>query len=75
MGAGAPIPSPETNLNDMRHLLWIAAVLFILYIVLRLAAGVVGFALHLLWIAAVIMLAIWLIGKITGRGTPNSPSV
>jgi hypothetical protein len=55
-----------------RHpLLWLALVLIVAWLVLRLALAVTGGLLHLLWIAAVIFLVIWLFGLLRGRGAPR----
>ncbi len=51
----------------MNSLVWIAIVLVVAWIVLRLALALTGGLLHLLWIVAVIMFVIWLVGKIRGK--------
>ena len=51
----------------MSKLLLLAAFLFILWAVLRLALALTGVFLHLIWIAAVVIAVIWLFGKIRGK--------
>lgn len=50
----------------MSKLLLLAAVLLILWVVLRVALAVTGAFLHLFWIIAVILAVLWLIGKLRG---------
>lgn len=51
----------------MNNIIYIAIVLVVLWLVLRLALALTSGLLHLLWIAALVMLAIWLWNKFTGR--------
>jgi hypothetical protein len=51
----------------MNPLLWLAIVVVIAWIVLRLALAVTSGLLHLLWIAAIIMLIVWIVGKVRGK--------
>jgi hypothetical protein len=51
----------------MHALAWIAALLIIAWIILRVALAVTSGLLHLLWIAAIVMLAIWLFRKVKKR--------
>jgi hypothetical protein len=51
----------------MNPLLWLAIVVVIAWIVLRLALAVTSGVLHLLWIAAIIMLIVWIVGKVRGK--------
>jgi hypothetical protein len=51
----------------MRHLIWIALVLVVIWVIARIIAGVAGALLNLLWIAAIIVAVIWLFGVVTGR--------
>lgn len=51
----------------MNSLVWLAVLLMIAWIVLRLALAVTSGLLHLLWIVAIVMFVVWLIGK--ARGT------
>lgn len=51
----------------MNSLAWIAAVILILWIVLRVALAITSGILHLLWIVALVMLAVWLYNKFRGR--------
>ena len=56
----------------MNALVWLAILLLVAWLVLKLALAVTSGMLHLLWIAAVIMLIMWLVGKM--RGTrPTQP--
>ena len=55
----------------MNALVWLAFLLLIAWLVLKLALAVTGGLLHLFWIAAVIMFIVWAIGKM--RGTTTNP--
>lgn len=73
-GGGRNKPPSEgrgTNLGEMNYLIWVAIILGVLWIVLRVALAVTGGFLHLLWIAAVISLVVWLVGKMRGAGGPG----
>jgi hypothetical protein len=48
-------------------LLWIALVVFAIWLVLTIAGAVFGGLVHLLWIVIVIALAIWLLQLLSGR--------
>ncbi len=48
----------------MNSLLWLAIVLIIIWIVVRLILAVTSFALHLLWIVGVILLIVWVVKKV-----------
>ncbi len=48
----------------MNFLIWLAILLAVLWIILRVALAVTSGVLHLIWIAAVIMLVIWLFNKL-----------
>jgi hypothetical protein len=56
----------------MRHLIWIAILLVVIWVIARLIAGIAGALLNLLWIVAIVVFVIWLFGVVTGRksGTP-----
>ncbi len=54
----------------MHSFLWIAIVLAIAWIVLRLALAVTSGLLHLLWILALVMLVIWIFNKLRGKTAP-----
>lgn len=59
------------NTSGATHtLLWLAIVLVIGWVVLRVALAMTGMALHLLWIAAIILFVIWLFNLVRGRGNP-----
>jgi hypothetical protein len=51
----------------MNSLLWLAIVIVIAWIILRLVLAVTSGLIHLLWVAAIIMLIMWVIGKVRGR--------
>ncbi|HEY2614096.1 MAG TPA: hypothetical protein VGI42_00160 [Chthoniobacterales bacterium] len=52
----------------MKHsLIFIALLLFIVWIVARVVLAVTSVALHLVWIVAVILAIIWLIGLFSSR--------
>ncbi|MHA3770483.1 hypothetical protein ACXR0O_02980 [Verrucomicrobiota bacterium sgz303538] len=57
-------------MHSYNSLIWLAVLLFVLWIVLRVALAVTGGALHLLWIGAVLFALIWLFGHFTGRHAP-----
>jgi len=48
----------------MNALAWLALLLVIAWLVLRLALAITSGLLHLLWIAAVVMLVLWVVGKL-----------
>lgn len=50
----------------MNSLVWLALLLVIAWVVLRVALAVTSGILHLLWIAALIMAVLWLFGKFRG---------
>lgn len=52
----------------MNALLGIAVLLLIIWLVAKLALAISGALLHLLWILAIVLAAIWLVGKIRGKG-------
>ncbi len=60
------------NTSNATHtLLWLAVLLIVAWLVLRLALAMTGAALHLLWIAGLIMFVMWLVGLMRGgRGRP-----
>jgi hypothetical protein len=51
----------------MHFLLWIAILLFVLWIAARVIGFVAGVALNLLWIVALVLLVMWLFSFISGR--------
>ena len=51
----------------MSLLVWLALVLFVAWIVLKLVLTVTGGLLHLLLVAAVIMFIVWLFGRMRGK--------
>jgi hypothetical protein len=48
----------------MHSFVWLAIVLLVIWVVLRLALAVTSGLLHLLWIAAVIMFVMWLVKRV-----------
>lgn len=50
----------------MSKLLGLAVLLLIVWVVLRVALAITGFALHLIWIAAIILVIFWVLGKLRG---------
>ncbi len=54
----------------MHNFLWVAIVLVVLWLLLRFALAVTGFALHLIWVVALIMLVLWLVRLLRGGGRP-----
>lgn len=48
----------------MNALAWLALLLVIVWLALRLALAITSGLLHLLWIAAIVMLVLWAIGKL-----------
>ena len=53
----------------MNAIAWLAVVLLILWVILRLAVAITSGLLHILWIAAIIMFVVWAVGKVRGSGT------
>jgi hypothetical protein len=51
----------------MRHLIWIAIALVVIWVVARVIAGIASVLLNLLWIVAIIAFVVWLFGVVTGR--------
>jgi hypothetical protein len=60
----------ESEYVSMNAIAGIALVLFILWVVLRVALAVTSGLLHLLWVIALVMLVFWVIGKL--RGTKSA---
>lgn len=52
--------------------LWLALLLIVLWIVLRVALAITSGLLHLLWIGAIIFAAVWLFRYITGHREPRT---
>jgi hypothetical protein len=52
----------------MNRIVWIAVLLLIVWIVLRVALAITSGLLHLLWIGAIIMGVLWLIGRFRKAG-------
>jgi hypothetical protein len=50
----------------MNALVWLALVLVVAWLILRLALALTSGILHLLWIAAIVMFVLWLFGKLRG---------
>ncbi len=47
--------------------LWVALILIIAWIILRVALAITSGLLHLLWIGAIIFAGIWVVRYITGQ--------
>ena len=47
----------------MNSLIWLALVLFIIWLVVRVVFAVTGFVFHILWVVAVILLIVWLVRR------------
>ncbi|HEV8190554.1 MAG TPA: hypothetical protein VGP82_03590 [Ktedonobacterales bacterium] len=48
-------------------LLWIALVVFVIWLMLTIAGALFGGLVHLLWIVIVIALVVWLLQVLSGR--------
>jgi hypothetical protein len=51
----------------MNSLVWLALLLIVAWLVLKVALAITSGLLHLLWIVAVVMLVMWVFGKIRGK--------
>lgn len=51
----------------MSKLIYIAILLVIIWVILRVALAVTGLFLNALWVIAVILAILWLIGKFRGK--------
>ena len=51
----------------MRHLIWIALLLVVIWVIARVIAGIAGALLNILWIVAIIVFVVWLFNVLTGR--------
>ena len=51
-------------------LIWLALVLFIAWVVLRMGLALAAGLVHLLWLAAMISIAAWIFQQTRGRGSP-----
>ena len=54
------------DLPDMNILAWLALLLLIVWLVLKVALAITSGLLHLIWIAALVLLVLSLIGKLRG---------
>ncbi len=52
----------------MNSLAWLALVLVVLWIILRVSLAVTSGILHLLWIAGVLMFGYWIYRRFMARG-------
>ncbi|MGZ4966986.1 MAG: lmo0937 family membrane protein [Chthoniobacterales bacterium] len=48
----------------MHTFLWIAILLFVIWIVVRFALALTGALLHLIWIIAIICLIVWVVRRV-----------
>lgn len=51
----------------MRHLIWLALLLVVIWVIARVIAGIAGALLNILWIIAIIVFVVWLFNVLTGR--------
>ena len=51
----------------MNKLLGLAILLLVVWVVLKVALGIVSVSLHLLWIVAIVLAVLWLVGMIRGN--------
>lgn len=56
----------QTRSLGMNALAWFALILFVVWLVLKLALAITSGLLHLVWLAAVVMLVMWLFNKVRG---------
>jgi flagellar biogenesis protein FliO len=56
----------------MNTILWLAAVLFVIWLAAKLIFAVTGFFLNLLWIAALVLIAFWLFKKFFGGSSSSA---
>lgn len=54
------------SMKPPHTLIWLAIVLVVAWVVLRIALAVTSVALHLLWIVALVCAAFWLYRQFTG---------
>ena len=47
----------------VNSLIWIALVLFVLWIVVRVVFAITSFVFHLIWVVALILLIVWLVRR------------
>ena len=47
----------------LNSLIWIALVLFVLWIVVRVVFAITSFVFHIIWVVALILLIIWLVRR------------
>lgn len=59
-------------MRSHHSLLWLAVVLIVAWIILRVALAVTSGVLHLLWIGAIIFALIWLFRLITSHRAPRT---
>ena len=52
----------------MNALVWLALLLVVAWLILKMAVAVTSGLIHLLLLAAVIMFAVWAFGKMRGAG-------
>ena len=53
----------------MNSLVWLAVVLIVAWLILRLALAVTSGLLNLLWIIAIVVFIVWAFGKLRGRSS------
>ena len=47
----------------MNSLIWIALVLFVIWLVVRVVFAITSFVFHIIWVVALILLIIWLVRR------------
>ena len=56
-------PRNARRRGRVNSLIWIALVLFVLWIVVRVVFAITSFVFHLLWVVALILLIVWLVRR------------
>lgn len=67
---GHEVPMLFLPMKSNHHFIWIALVLLIVWIVLRVALAITSVALHVLWIAAIISLILWVWRQFSRPASP-----
>jgi hypothetical protein len=59
-------------MKSRHHLIWLALMLMIIWVILRVALAITSLALHVLWIGAIIAALIWLMRQLSSKGSEQS---
>ena len=51
------------RLGHVNSLIWIALVLFVLWIVVRVVFAITSVVFHIIWVVALILLIVWLVRR------------